>query len=615
MITRQIGSILRGKATPFQLVAACVLGSLLGFGPALLQAPGLYALLIGLLLVINANLALTFMVAAVMRIVSWLLIPVTYEVGLFLLEGPTEGLAATIVNAPVLAWCGLSFYVVAGGQLLGLVMGLGLGLFTARGVRRFRAKMAAVSESPKKWQEFAGTKWARLLIWLFFGGKGKKSWEEKLEQKVGNPIRVWGAALVLVVLVGGYLARTSLIEPRARDGVQAGLEQLNGATVDLGGVTLDLREGVFGVANLAIADPENLSANLLSAETLLADFDQVDLLRRRVHLASLVIREAKSGSQRATPGVLVERAAPEPKPEEAPGDGNFSLEEILAEVEVWKGRLTQARSWIERLSPEPKGPEDDNWRERLARQAKQSGFYSLEAKHLLDVAPNFLLSELRIEGLTIAGIPGKTFDLSGANLSSQPWLLDAAPVVSLVSRDGAIRFEVDLAPASRGGGDGALRFTWKGLSLDDALAQLSLDDAPFKGGTIDLELEGGWLDGKIGLLDLPLKITLRDTLFQMKGIDPTQLDLLVLPIGLSGPLDSPKVSFDSSVLVDALEQAGEAQLSRQLDAQLEELGFPGKLEDELDLPGGLGDGLGDELEKGAKDALDDLLGGRKKLKF
>ena len=112
-----------------------------------------------------------------------------------------------------------------------------------------------------------------------------------------------------------------------------------------------------------------------------------------------------------------------------------------------------------------------------------------------------------------------------------------------------------------------------------------------------------------------MKITLRDTLFQMKGIDPTQLDLLVLPIGLSGPLDSPKVSFDSSVLVDALEQAGEAQLSRQLDAQLEELGFPGKLEDELDLPGGLGDGLGDELEKGAKDALDDLLGGRKKLKF
>ena len=50
MFTRQFGKILRGKATPFQLVAACVLGALLGFAPGPTQAPALYVLLVAALL-------------------------------------------------------------------------------------------------------------------------------------------------------------------------------------------------------------------------------------------------------------------------------------------------------------------------------------------------------------------------------------------------------------------------------------------------------------------------------------------------------------------------------------------------------------------------------------
>jgi hypothetical protein len=41
MITRTVGRILRGKATPFQLFTACVLGAMLGFIPGFAQAPGL----------------------------------------------------------------------------------------------------------------------------------------------------------------------------------------------------------------------------------------------------------------------------------------------------------------------------------------------------------------------------------------------------------------------------------------------------------------------------------------------------------------------------------------------------------------------------------------------
>jgi len=124
MITRKIGGLLRGKATPFQLMAACILGALLGFAPSPLQAPALYVLLVAVLLVVNANLGLALLTAGLARLLSFVAVPVSFEVGRFLLDGPTSGLAQSIVNAPILAWCGLEYYAVAGGQLIGLVVGI-----------------------------------------------------------------------------------------------------------------------------------------------------------------------------------------------------------------------------------------------------------------------------------------------------------------------------------------------------------------------------------------------------------------------------------------------------------------------------------------------------------
>ena len=56
MITRKVGKLIRGKATPFQLGLACVLGGLIGATPGFSQGPGLYLTLMALLLVLNANL-------------------------------------------------------------------------------------------------------------------------------------------------------------------------------------------------------------------------------------------------------------------------------------------------------------------------------------------------------------------------------------------------------------------------------------------------------------------------------------------------------------------------------------------------------------------------------
>lgn len=615
MITRKLGALLRGKATPFQIVAACVLGAMLGFAPEVRQAPGLYALLVAALLIINANLGLALLVAGLAKLLSWIAAPVSFEVGQFLLDGPTTGLARTIVNAPIFAWCGLSYYTVAGGQALGFVLGLVLGFLIARSVRAFQRRMAASANNPSKLNAMAEKGWAKALTWVFFGGRAKGTWDDILAKKVGNPIRVLGVVIVAVLGAGLWLGHGYITRTWAKDSLALRLEQVNGATADVGAVTLDFGDGRFGLESLALADPEALSKDLFRADELAADFEQVDILKRRVHMAKLVVSGAKSGAARTTAGTLKPTLPTEPAPEgPKPGedDGLWSLDEVLAEAEVWKGRLEQAKRVLEKVAGDKPAPGDEGYSDRAARKAREAGWFNVEAGHLVDEAPTFTLSELVVDGLVAEWLPGRLIDVRGSNLSTQPWLVDGAPKLSIASRDGAVGFDVDLAPASKLGGAGGLRMHWRGLAVDDALGMLKLaGKAPMSGGTLDLELDGGWANGAIGVLDLPLRATFRGTTFAVSGMQPTTVDAFTLPIGLSGPLDALVVKFDTGALTKALADAGKAELSKKLQGALGEQLQNLQEKTGIELPKGLDGDAAKDLEKGAKDLLKGVLGGKK----
>ena len=578
MLSRKLGKILRGDATPFQLVAACFLGSLLGFAPGIGQAPALILILVTLLLVLNANLGLALLVAGLAKVLSLLLVSVSFQIGRFLLDGPLSGLAEVVVNAPVLAWCGLERYAVSGGLVLGTVMGLVLGTAVSRSIGGLRRKVVAAGQDPGKLQALGQKGWARFLIWLVLGGKGKRTWEERVEKRVGNPIRIWGAALVVLVVGGLWFAQHTLAGPLAKRWLGTGLERANGATVDLDTVSLELAEGNLAVTGLALADPNALEQDLLRATELAADLDQSDLLRRRIHVARVAVRDAKTGAPRDTPGVRIAPPAEEADEEDLPPiePGDLSLEDVMEDVELWRERLSQARRWLDKLSGEPstETESEESYSDRLARQVEQEGWYSVTAGHLLKGAPAFRLSELVVDGLASADMPDRVFDLKAQELSSHPGLVDAPPRLDLTSRDGAIAMAVDLAPVSATGGEGEIRFAWKGLVVDDVMKKLKLPGpAPLQGGTLDLELDGAWLDGRIGHVDLPLRATFHDTVLHMEGTGPTSLDELALAIGLRGPIDSPRIRFDRSTLVDALTAAGKKELANRLQAELgDELG-------------------------------------------
>jgi len=620
MITRKLGALLRGKATPFQIVTACVLGAMLGFAPDVYRAPGLYALLVAALLVINANLGLALLVIGVTKVLSWLLASTSFRVGQFLLDGPASDLARSVVNAPVFAWCGLSYYAVAGGLVIGATLGLVLGLVLAGSVRAFQRRMQAAAGNPSRLNEIAGKGWAKALTWVFFGGRGKGTWDDILAKRVGNPVRVLGVVVVAILGVGLWLGQRSITKLWAASALEDRLALVNGATANVGEVELDFRNGSFGVRSLALADPEALQRDLFRADELAADFDQVDILRRRVHMAKLVVSGAESGVARAEPG---RRTVPPVDPpttgDPKPGgdDGIWQLDEVLQEAQIWKDRLAQAKRVLERVSGKDARPsEDEGFADRAARRAREAGWFQIEASHLVDKAPSFLLSELTIGGLAATWLPGRVLDVQGANLSTHPWLLDASPKLSLTSRDGAIGFDVDLASASRKGGEGRLQMHWKGLAVDDVLGQLKLrGDSPLRGGTLDLALDGGWAQGEVGNVNLPLRVTFRGTTFQMKGVAPTTIDEFTLPIGLSGPLDALKVHFEGERLAKALADAGKAELAGRLRSELtKQLEGPigEKLQGLTDkagikLPGDLEKGV----EEGAKDLLKGVLGGKK----
>mgnify|MGYP007059403142 FL=1 len=355
LLSRKIGAVLRGKATPRQVMFATVLGGLLGFVPGFFlpgdlgggfaQAPGLILLLVSLALVLNANLAVFGLTLLVGKLVSFLLLPVSYAVGTWLLDGPLSGLFAALVNAPVTAWFGLEYYATTGGLELGLVFGVAAGLSCKRVVGALRGRMADVEEGSERYRKYASRWWVRLVTWLFLGkGKGKKtSWRELSESsKKGLPVRPLGVVAVAVLGGAMWVFQTWFSTPVLTRNLRTSLESANGATVDLSAARLGLGEGTIVLEDLAIADPAALDEDLFAADALVATIDTGALLRRRFVVDEVRSTHARAGSKRQTPGVLLPVDEPEPEPPPPP-PGTRTIDDYLEDFETWKQRLAQAR--------------------------------------------------------------------------------------------------------------------------------------------------------------------------------------------------------------------------------------------------------------------------------
>jgi len=363
MITRKIGKLVRGKATPFQLALACVLGSMIGFVPGLVQGPGLLVVLLCLLAVLNANLFIATFVFVISKILSLALMGVSFQVGRVLLDGPTGGLFEWAINAPVLALFGFDYYATTGGLVLGIVFGVVFAVLIAGGITRLRKTLAGLEEGSERYQKLKGVWYVKWPAWALFGGLDAKkgSYADLSTKKIGMPIRPVGvlAALLLVALIGivAYMSQGELVTAA----LKSGLEQANGATVDLDSVDVDLTAGSMRVTGLAMTDAGNLEQDIFRAGVVEADIDAAALLSKRISFDHIQVSDATTGKKRAIRGRLIgKHDRPEPEPSETGEDDETkTIDDYIEDAETWKSRLAMFQRWKDKLGGGDKPDEAD----------------------------------------------------------------------------------------------------------------------------------------------------------------------------------------------------------------------------------------------------------------
>jgi len=579
MLTRRLGSILRGRATRLQVMLACTLGGALGFVPGFFlpsdlaggfaQAPGLILLLLSVALIANVNLAVFSLTTVVAKLLSLPLLAVSYTVGTWLLDGPLQGLFGWLCNFPVTAWFGLEHYATSGGLVLGVLFGGALGWLINRVLRGFRAHMVGVESSSERYRKMAGRWWVKLLAWAFLGsGKGKKTWQEVAEQaSKDRPFRLLGVGLALLLCIGALAFQRWLSTPLLTRGLQSALAAGNGATVDLQAASVHLGSGVVQIEGLAVADRGRLDRDLVAADELTMSIDISQLLRRRFVIDSVKAVGARAGTRRDSPGVLLPGAEPEPEPQPAPSDVP-TIEDYLEEYQLWKQRLAQVRKWVEVVFEED--PIEAPSAEEEARDRQErieiAGFAGVVAEHLLVKAPRVLIRKIDIEGMTWShGDATDLLTLRLRNVSSAPELTDAPSTVSLGTASGKFALHFAGPDAEQAGIGVAL--SCHGIAVDRLFSILRISgQSPLRGGTLDLEC-GGRLsrsDGGAMTVDLPFSATLHDTTITAPG-GSTRLDELVLPAELYGDVTRPSIRFDGKALRHALVTIGKRELAQLIE--------------------------------------------------
>lgn len=607
MITRKIGRILRGNATPFQIVSACVLGALLAFVPGFRQAPGLVLLWTGLLVLLNANLFLAGAVGLCAKLLALLLTPVSFHAGRLLLEGPTRGIFSRLVNGPVAAWFGLDYYVVTGGAFLGFLLGLSIGVALVVVLRRTWRRLAALESDSAAYQAWTSKGWVKVAAWVFVGGiRTKQSYAVLLARRIGNPVRILGLVLLILLVVLGFVGAQFLDSTIVTVAVRNGLERVNGATVDLESVDVSLREGRVAITGLALADPDHLDTNLFAAKSVEARLSTGDLLRRRAVVDSVVATGGTQGARRAVPGVRIAPPAEVPAGEWKWPDMQ-SIDQILTNAQAWRERLQTARRWLEKIKseqPAPDGgapaeagqPDGPSYEEILRERVRLLGYNQVRDESLVERAPRLLIRTLAAAEVQAAALPGDPLDIRAENISTEPHLVPQAPTVSITSRSGrlktALAAPADAAPQ--------LDFLLKALPVDELVAELKAGSRPaLQGGTLDIAARGA-----LGMLDLnlPITLTLHDTRLAIGGSKPTPVDQLAVPVAVRGTLTNPAIRVDSKALQDALLAEGKKELSNRLQSELQKkLGGPAEGGDQTD-----------DLKKAAGGLLDGLLAPKEK---
>ncbi|MBM4014602.1 MAG: hypothetical protein FJ293_06535 [Planctomycetes bacterium] len=502
------------------------------------------------------------------KLASFALAGVSFAAGRWLLDGPASGFLRDLINAPVFAYCGLEWYLCSGGLLVGLLFGIAAALAVNWVVAKFRGAMIRIEDQSGFYQRHKEKKSVRFGFWLLFGPRHQwDTYKKLLGRRFGNPVRIAGVIVAALLLGAAWFGLGKLAAPELRQSLQGGLQALNGATVDLGALELDVGANRIALRDLALADAEALERDLFRAAHLEGDLSGADLLARRLKIDRLVVREARHGAVRATPG---ERVGP-PLPPSPPPDGTGAdaelrtLDQWLAEAEKWEQRLKQAREWLEKVRRPATAEDRETLRQRLEREAREKGYGEVAASHLIDQSPAVQIGEILVEGIASDAL-GAAIDLRIENFSSNPALVDGAPRLTLTTRDGRYAFDVGLGAEARSRGESFIDVRIASLPTATLTAPIEARTGAktLEGGTLDAGFKLAWGPGGVAVFDTPLAVKVKDSTLHLGQLGATAVKELAIPLLVRGPLDRPQVKVDLDRLADSLLAGGFAEFGQKV---------------------------------------------------
>ncbi len=480
MSHNRIFGLLLGRATSEQLILSCILGGVVGCVPWDHTGIALIALGAGLLLILNASVPIFTAMLGAGSLLALLAHEQVDSIGAALLKGPFGGIFARLNEAPLLAWAEWESDRLTGGVICGLALGGLSGALLAKAVKSVRARLAELEEGSEAFKKWTSKTWVKLIAWALLGGLPKEGFRAALELKGRwwRPVGVIGAALLLI-MGSVYL---SIAQARGvRSAIVGGIAQMTGAQVDCAAAALSFSSAQISVSGLAIADPNDLSRDLVRWDSIEADLDAVALSRNELVIERLVLVGATFDQARDVVAVPIELESLSKGERSKPERGKeIDWRELIEDREEIEELLEQVRRGFELFS----GGDGDADAQRQAQEiagvllpppSKRTQLHRSRPKlHIIEAA----WREIPISS-------ERTAEVLMFDLTDEPDLIEGKPTTTLRTSDGD--FELSWTRES----EKSLRFKGGGKEIDAAqLASELGQSGKLSAGTLMLELEG-----------------------------------------------------------------------------------------------------------------------------
>ena len=601
---KKLLAIFRGSVSPIFIFLSILLGFWFGMMPGF---SGFHVFLIIVILILNVHFKLFLLSFALGKSLCFAAAPVLYHVGMWL-QGNLAFVFKFLESVPIIGLTDFSTYAVAGGFVIGPIVGAIIGLLMVRSVISFRRMMLKFDEKSEKFSQWYSKTWVRILDRILIG-KRTKDIKSMFPAKT-KYIRKAGIALAILVIAITLVAGHFLKDNKVKEYAANAMTKANGAEVDLESVGLSLLKGAVSASGIQVTDPENPANNQVSIGQISADASIYDLLLGKVVMEELKLSNVQFNQKRATPGKVVETKVKEEPEVFEPNEYEFNpaniakLDKYFKDAKALKEKLQKLKQYL------PSGKSEEGTAEVEQKQVPQEYLEYLTARATTAISPR-IMAKLAI--LDKVQVPSELFGNSKiemTNISDAPKAAGLPITLTMNSLETPATMDMTVDYSTE---TPKLIGEFSSLDLSKIQSGLSSDAGiVFNSGLVSGNLVG--IATKENLdLSLDLDISGLEAKGQGKGVlglgsETTTEALAVLKnlkttIRIVGPVTEPRLIFDVDGLTkefqDALVKAGKEKLAEEIDNKVGEqidkqLGdkAPDEIKDALKGVGGLLNGLG-----------------------